>query len=138
MACSEDLVSRVPRELDLFQILLTYIDTLPLSSLGEISCPSNSHESLISLYILLVLLHSFSLQALRRRLERVSELRLKGLRRKACIIFCSCRALQFPPEGWLRMSINHCGITWITIRPNGRVSLRSLGDTGHLSPDAIS
>lgn len=49
-----------------------------------------------------------------------------------------CRVLQFPPQGWLRMSIGHCGITWVTIRPNGRVSLKSLGDTGHLSPESLS
>ncbi|XP_020894586.1 serine/threonine-protein phosphatase PGAM5, mitochondrial isoform X2 [Exaiptasia diaphana] len=49
-----------------------------------------------------------------------------------------CRALQFPPEGWLRMSIGHCGITTMTIRPNGRISLRSMGDTGHLPPEKIT
>eukprot|EP00794_Sanderia_malayensis_P014406 gene14406-15906_t len=49
-----------------------------------------------------------------------------------------CRALQFPPEGWLRMSIANCGLTTITIRPNGRVSLKSLGDAGHLPPDQIT
>lgn len=49
-----------------------------------------------------------------------------------------CRALQFPPEGWLRMSIGNCGITWLSIRPNGRVSLRGLGDTGHLPPDMVT
>lgn len=49
-----------------------------------------------------------------------------------------CRVLQFPPEGWLRMSIGHCGITWVTIRPNGRVSVKSMGDTGHLPPEQLS
>jgi len=49
-----------------------------------------------------------------------------------------CRALQFPPEGWLRMSIANCGLTTITIRPNGRVSLKSLGDAGHLPPEQIT
>lgn len=49
-----------------------------------------------------------------------------------------CRVLQFPPEGWLRMSIGHCGITWVTIKPNGRVSVRSMGDTGHLPPEQLS
>ncbi|XP_065054850.1 serine/threonine-protein phosphatase PGAM5, mitochondrial-like isoform X2 [Rhopilema esculentum] len=49
-----------------------------------------------------------------------------------------CRALQFPPEGWLRMSIANCGLTQLTIRPNGRVSLKSLGDAGHLPPDQIT
>ncbi|CAH3198449.1 unnamed protein product [Porites evermanni] len=49
-----------------------------------------------------------------------------------------CRVLQFPPEGWLRMSIGHCGITWVTIRPNGRVSLKCMGDTGHITPENLS
>ncbi|WKX94554.1 hypothetical protein Q1695_011664 [Nippostrongylus brasiliensis] len=49
-----------------------------------------------------------------------------------------CRALQFPPEGWLRMSLGNCSITWLVIRPSGRVSLRSLGDVGHLPPSKIS
>jgi serine/threonine-protein phosphatase PGAM5 len=49
-----------------------------------------------------------------------------------------CRALQFPPEGWLRMSTANCGITWITIRPNGRVSLRGFGDVGHLPSNLIT
>ncbi|VDK47795.1 unnamed protein product [Cylicostephanus goldi] len=49
-----------------------------------------------------------------------------------------CRALQFPPEGWLRMSLGNCSITWLVIRPSGRVSLRSLGDIGHLPPSKVS
>ncbi|VDO19736.1 unnamed protein product [Heligmosomoides polygyrus] len=49
-----------------------------------------------------------------------------------------CRALQFPPEGWLRMSLGNCSITWLVVRPSGRVSLRSLGDIGHLPPSKVS
>ena len=49
-----------------------------------------------------------------------------------------CRALQLPPEAWLRMSVGNCSLTFITIRPNGRVSLRGLGDTGHLSHDNVT
>lgn len=49
-----------------------------------------------------------------------------------------CRALQFPAEGWLRFSIGNCGITWLSISPSGRVILRSMGDTGHLSPNMIT
>ncbi|XP_015119159.1 serine/threonine-protein phosphatase Pgam5, mitochondrial [Diachasma alloeum] len=49
-----------------------------------------------------------------------------------------CRALQFPPEAWLRLSLKHASITWITIHPNGRVSLRCFGDSGHIPPDAIT
>ncbi|CAK9825093.1 Serine/threonine-protein phosphatase PGAM5, mitochondrial [Anthophora retusa] len=49
-----------------------------------------------------------------------------------------CRALQFPPEGWLRLRLNHGSITWISIRPNGRVTLKSLGDSGYMKPQLIS
>lgn len=49
-----------------------------------------------------------------------------------------CRALQYPPESWLRMSLPHASITWITIMADGRVSLRCLGDSGHLPPDMIT
>ncbi|KAL4636063.1 serine/threonine-protein phosphatase PGAM5, mitochondrial isoform X1 [Arapaima gigas] len=49
-----------------------------------------------------------------------------------------CRALQFPPEGWLRMGLNNGSITWLTIRPNGRVALRSLGDSGFMPPDKLT
>ncbi|XP_001354743.1 serine/threonine-protein phosphatase Pgam5, mitochondrial isoform X1 [Drosophila pseudoobscura] len=43
-----------------------------------------------------------------------------------------CRALQFPPEAWLRISINHASITWLTISPSGNVSIKYLGDTGFM------
>ncbi|XP_065905929.1 serine/threonine-protein phosphatase PGAM5, mitochondrial-like isoform X1 [Dysidea avara] len=49
-----------------------------------------------------------------------------------------CRALQLPPEAWLRMSLAHCSITRITIRPNGRVTLKGLGDAGHLPANMIT
>ncbi|KAJ8711124.1 hypothetical protein PYW07_008366 [Mythimna separata] len=49
-----------------------------------------------------------------------------------------CKALQFPPEGWLRISLNHASITWISIMPNGNVVLRSLSDTGYMEPKYIT
>lgn len=49
-----------------------------------------------------------------------------------------CRALQFPPEGWLRISLANSSITWLQISPNGNVSLKALGDFGHLPPDKLS
>lgn len=48
------------------------------------------------------------------------------------------RALQFPPEGWLRMGLNNGSITWLTIRPSGRVALRTLGDAGFMPPDKLT
>lgn len=49
-----------------------------------------------------------------------------------------CRALQLPPEAWLRMSLKHGSITWITIRPDGRTSIRALGEAGHMGPDKLT
>ncbi|XP_063896501.1 serine/threonine-protein phosphatase Pgam5, mitochondrial isoform X2 [Helicoverpa armigera] len=54
------------------------------------------------------------------------------------IRFFVCKALQFPPEGWLRISLNHASITWLSIMPNGNVVLRSLSDTGHMEPKYIT
>jgi len=49
-----------------------------------------------------------------------------------------CRALQFPPEAWLRLSLNHASITWLSITPSGRVILRALGDSGHMPVDMVT
>lgn len=49
-----------------------------------------------------------------------------------------CRALQLPPEAWLRFSIGHCSVTAVTIRSNGDVSVSALGNTGHLPPDLVT
>jgi serine/threonine-protein phosphatase PGAM5 len=46
-----------------------------------------------------------------------------------------CRALQLPPEAWLRFSIAHCGITSIAIDGRGRVKVTSVGSAGHLPPN---
>ena len=43
-----------------------------------------------------------------------------------------CRALQIPPEAWLRLSVFNCSISYIMIKPNGYVSCRMIGDIGHL------
>jgi serine/threonine-protein phosphatase PGAM5 len=42
------------------------------------------------------------------------------------------RALQLPPEAWLRLCTFNCSLTYFTIRPSGNVSCRTLGDIGHL------
>eukprot|EP01134_Creolimax_fragrantissima_P007195 CFRG7195T1 len=46
-----------------------------------------------------------------------------------------CRALQVPPEFWLRMSVANCSITHVAISASGRVSVRALGDVGHVPSD---
>ncbi|XP_034940158.1 serine/threonine-protein phosphatase Pgam5, mitochondrial-like [Chelonus insularis] len=49
-----------------------------------------------------------------------------------------CRALQFPPEAWLRLSLKHASITWVSIHPSGRVTLRCFGDSGHMLPEYLT
>eukprot|EP00128_Syssomonas_multiformis_P004395 Colp12_sorted_trinity150504_noHs@32075 len=46
-----------------------------------------------------------------------------------------CRALQIPPEAWLRFSIHNCGLTFVAINSNGDVSVRGVGDVGHMKPE---
>ena len=48
------------------------------------------------------------------------------------IRYFTCRALQIPPETWLRLCTFNCSLTYLTIRPTGSVSCRMLGDIGHL------
>ncbi|XP_072000562.1 serine/threonine-protein phosphatase PGAM5, mitochondrial isoform X2 [Engystomops pustulosus] len=54
------------------------------------------------------------------------------------IRYIVCRALQLPPDAWLRMSINNASITYLVVRPNGNVSLRMLGDSGFMPPEKLS
>lgn len=48
------------------------------------------------------------------------------------IRFFFCRALQLPPEAWLRMSTYNCSLTYLMVKPSGTVSSRMMGDIGHL------
>jgi len=49
------------------------------------------------------------------------------------------RALQLPPDAWLRIGLYNGSITRIEIRPDGGVSLRCLGDAGHMrAPDQLT
>uniref|UniRef100_A0A1I8HF65 Serine/threonine-protein phosphatase PGAM5, mitochondrial n=1 Tax=Macrostomum lignano TaxID=282301 RepID=A0A1I8HF65_9PLAT len=34
------------------------------------------------------------------------------------IRYMVCRALQLPPEAWLRFSVDHCSITWLDLYPD--------------------
>lgn len=49
-----------------------------------------------------------------------------------------CRALQFPPDAWLRLCLHHASITWLVIRPSGRVSMMAMGDCGHIPPEKLT
>jgi serine/threonine-protein phosphatase PGAM5 len=48
------------------------------------------------------------------------------------------RALQLPPEAWLRFSVFNCSITYLMIYPDGRVTARLVGDTGHIPYEETS
>lgn len=54
------------------------------------------------------------------------------------IRYFACRALQFPPEAWLRLSLRHASLTWMVIRPDGRVHCRALGEAGHFPPEKLT
>ncbi|XP_040203744.1 serine/threonine-protein phosphatase PGAM5, mitochondrial-like isoform X2 [Rana temporaria] len=54
------------------------------------------------------------------------------------IRYMVCRALQIPPEAWLRMSLNNGSISYLVIRPTGNVCLRLLGDSGFMPPEKIT
>lgn len=54
------------------------------------------------------------------------------------IRYMVCRALQLPPEAWLRFNIHHASITWLVMYPNGRVSVRLYGDCGHMGKNQVT
>ncbi|KAH9377057.1 hypothetical protein HPB48_010261 [Haemaphysalis longicornis] len=49
-----------------------------------------------------------------------------------------CRAMQLPPEAWARISLANCSITVVSINPNGRLFVRSIGDTGHFPKEYVT
>ena len=51
------------------------------------------------------------------------------------IRYSMCRALQLPPNYWLRLATYNCGLTHFQIRATGSVSLFGFGDIGHLDLD---
>ena len=54
------------------------------------------------------------------------------------IRFCVLRALQLPPEAWLRLALANGSVTKLSLRSGGHVSLHGLGDTGHFPPRLIT
>lgn len=78
----------------------------------------------------------FVFEKKKRKLSRIrSYIRVINGFINCCDIF---RALQIPAEAWLRISLNHASITWISIQPSGRVTLRLLGDSGHIPPELVT
>jgi len=54
------------------------------------------------------------------------------------IRFFVMRALQLPPEAWLRLRGDNTGITEIIIQPSGSVSLSRFADVGHLPIEMVT
>lgn len=54
------------------------------------------------------------------------------------IRYFTLRALQLPPEAWLRLGGHNGSFTHLKIRPSGNVSLVCFGDSGHMSLEEIS
>lgn len=48
------------------------------------------------------------------------------------------RIMQFPPQGWLRITLNHGSITQITILGDGSVLLKILGDSGFIPANKLT
>ncbi len=44
-----------------------------------------------------------------------------------------CRILQAPPESWIKMDTNNCGISQVRIESDGSISLVSFNSVGHLA-----
>lgn len=49
-----------------------------------------------------------------------------------------CRALQIDPEAWLRMAVDNGSYTVLDFYASGKVSLRTLGNNGHMRADDIT
>lgn len=54
------------------------------------------------------------------------------------IRYMALRALQLPPQAWLRLAVNNGSYTTVSIRPNGGVSLSGLGECGHFAPGDVT
>jgi serine/threonine-protein phosphatase PGAM5 len=54
------------------------------------------------------------------------------------IRYFALRALQLPPEAWLRTSTFNCSLTYLVCKPHGSVSMRMFGDVGHMPMDEIT
>ncbi|KAI0214670.1 Serine/threonine-protein phosphatase PGAM5, mitochondrial [Lamellibrachia satsuma] len=52
--------------------------------------------------------------------------------------YFTLRALQFPPEAWMRIFIAHASITVIHLNPDGTVNMKHLGDAGHFPPEKVT
>ena len=49
-----------------------------------------------------------------------------------------CRALQLPPQAWLRFAVHNGSFTIATIQPTGRISVSAFGESGHLPVNKLT
>jgi len=49
-----------------------------------------------------------------------------------------CRALQLPPQAWLRIAVHNGSFTTVSIQPTGRVSISGIGEVGHFPTDKLT
>jgi len=54
------------------------------------------------------------------------------------IRYMVCRALQLPPEAWLRMSLFNGSVTYLVVHADGTVTLRFLGETSFMGYDLVT
>jgi serine/threonine-protein phosphatase PGAM5 len=54
------------------------------------------------------------------------------------IRYCVLRALQLPPEAWLRLMVPNASITTVTVTADGDALLSGLGDAGHLPAQDVT
>jgi serine/threonine-protein phosphatase PGAM5 len=54
------------------------------------------------------------------------------------LMFSFIRSLQFPPEAWLRFSLQHGSLTLLTICPDGRVFCSAIGEAGFIPTNKLS
>ena len=49
-----------------------------------------------------------------------------------------CRALQLPPEAWLRREVYNGSISHLYVRPSGRVGIQAMNDAGYMPRDKLT
>jgi len=49
-----------------------------------------------------------------------------------------CRGLQLPPSAWLHLSVSHCSITQMHMRPSGTVGSRTVGNNSFMPKNYVT
>ena len=54
------------------------------------------------------------------------------------IRYYTLKALQMDGQAWLRLTLPHAGIVWMTVNHDGLVNMRSFGDAGHIPANMVT